>query len=177
MRAIRIFLIIATLLSVIAVVAAPRLNHLLRARRLANMEPMLRKAFPGDTRQILENSPSFTLYSLNPGRFDHFMKTEVFHDHAVRGKATITRADWRERVLDALYDGIAKGKEEAKCFSPEHGIRAIQGSKTVDLVICFHCYSVEIYENGKCVESDPVAFDSYAAFNRVFAEAGLPVVR
>ena len=33
----------------------------------------------------------------------------------------------------------------AGCFQPRHGIRLVKGDKTVDLAICFECYSTTIY--------------------------------
>jgi hypothetical protein len=64
-----------------------------------------------------------------------------------------------------------------KCFEPRHGVRAMAGGKTVDLVICFACSEVQVWsDDGKDLEGLALIGDSaQAAFDKVLTDAKVPL--
>ena len=74
------------------------------------------------------------------------LKTKpTFHGYLILGQAQVRSAETRTNLLDALYKVMGKGDPYA-CFNPRHGIRAVRNKKTVDLVICFECQQIDIYD-------------------------------
>lgn len=80
---------------------------------------------------------------------------ETFHGYPVLGKVEIKEAEKREEIIAALKDGIAGSDGTmAKCFWPRHGIRAVEKGQTIDYVICFECYQLQVYLDGNA-KSEP----------------------
>ena len=52
----------------------------------------------------------------------------------------------RAEVLEAIYTGVSEGRSFAMCFEPHHGVRARRGDDFVDLVICFECSQIYVYD-------------------------------
>lgn len=103
----------------------------------------LSKAFPGDSRNILENSETFTLYSIDP--YPGREGPNRFQDYAVIGQTTIQDPEIKRNLIAYLYSGMADANLHAACFNPHHAIRATKGNKIVDMLICFSCSGIEIY--------------------------------
>jgi hypothetical protein len=94
---------------------------------------------PPDVVAILNGGDSFMLLSLEPLAVASASQ-DIFHGHAVLGRAEIHDAGQRRHLLQALYGGIANAEEKiARCWSPRHGLRVFRGNEVVDLVICFEC--------------------------------------
>jgi len=137
----------------------------------------LRRAFPTDTTSILNNSRRFYLLSLDPGGDTEGKNS--FHGYEVLGKTRIKNRKQKSSLLTALYQDVAKsahsrdGVSPAKtCFFPRHGIQSTQGSKFVDLVICFKCSQFRLYTNGKRGGSTILGV-SGKLFNQTLKQAGI----
>jgi hypothetical protein len=103
---------------------------------------------PDDASAILDKATEIELYSLDPERLIEKPKNH-FHGWKVLGKTTLKQDD-RARALEAIRKGIADSDGKvAGCFNPRHGIRAKHDSKTVDLVLCFECLSLQVHGPGK----------------------------
>ncbi len=100
------------------------------------------------------DADTITLYSLDgnvplgspdaPGA-----PVEKFHGWPVLGKVVVDKFDDQKKLRKALEAGIEGNKGMvAGCFIPRHGIRSLKGDRTVDLVICFECMSMQVHENG-----------------------------
>lgn len=163
---------VAVILIALAV-AAPVLTGKARSLRRPT-DTQLRAAFPGDSRQVLEQSQQFTLLSLNPSPAT--FEKEAFHGFGVLGKTEVAEAKKRASLIAALDDGIARAQESAACFNPRHGIRVVRDKKTVELVICFECMNFYVYANGN-KSGGGISRDPQALFDRVLAEAGVPVAK
>ncbi len=132
-------------------------------------------ALSAETIKVLENGEQFTFYSLIP-TIDSMeyvekgsKKKTIFHDFAIRGQSQIKQPEARRAILDALYTGLGKG-ELTSCFNPRHGIRVVQGNKTVDLVICFECQHLYIHdEHGKRLV--PIIRFSQRALDQALADS------
>jgi hypothetical protein len=100
-----------------------------------------------------------------------------FHGFVVLGKAALKKdAEGVSGLKDALYAAIEKSGLPARCFIPHHGIRAVSGEKTLDLVICFTCSYMDIYVGGERLgERLVIAKDPFPAFDKALATAEVPL--
>jgi hypothetical protein len=163
-------------LAIITVLVLAGGISLLRARtRLRVPAPeQLQAAFPGDTRTIFENSNQFTLLSLDPkSKLWGYKGKNSFHGYRILGQIQAS-PEVKSRLIAALYDGIANSDGAAACFSPQHGIHAVQGNKHIDLVICFHCQQFITYPPNKAGYT-AVAKATQSVFDRVLTEADVPL--
>jgi hypothetical protein len=98
---------------------------------------------PKEVRAVLDKADRFEVVSLDPTRQKEKPKDD-FHGWKVLGSTEVKDAEARKKVVAALYEGIADSDGKvAACFNPRHGIRATHDGKTVELVICFECLSMQ----------------------------------
>jgi hypothetical protein len=129
---------------------------------------------PDTVQTILAKADKFELYSLDPDRGKEKPK-DKFHGWKVLGKAALKTAETRKKLIEALRKGVkANDGTVADCFNPRHGIRATHQGKTVDLVICFECYSMIIYE-GKKTATVLTTGAPQPVFDKVLKEAKVPL--
>lgn len=104
---------------------------------------------PEVVRAVLEKPDALVLLSLNPERPDKQAKDD-WYGWKVLGRTELKDAAARKVVADAVQKGVKDSDgTAAKCFEPRHGVHAVRGDKSVDLVICFECYQLHVYVNGK----------------------------
>lgn len=101
---------------------------------------------------------SLTLFSLSPqmvmkngsvvksGEADP--KEGSFHGWKIIGSKTLKGREAFSRVVNSVNKSLDHPPDDDyMCFEPRHGIRVKdRKNRLVDLVICFECYSVEIYQ-------------------------------
>ena len=122
---------------------------------------------------MLEGSQQLVLYSLNPLPSPPDDKL-AFHGHAVLGQTPVTGLEPRSELLHSLYEGIRRSSDAVPaCFNPRHGIRAVVGSQAVDLVICFQCMQIEVYEGG-VKRLITTTRTPQPQFDRALKDAGVP---
>jgi hypothetical protein len=134
---------------------------------------------PEEADQLLGKADTFELYSLDPQRpVDGEGKVvppkDSFHGWKVLGK-TLVKAD-AERKL--LADALRLGAEDnfgvvAACFIPRHGIRLTGGGKTIDMVICFQCLSVQVFVDDKGAKGFLTTGEPQKEFDKVLKAAGV----
>jgi len=130
---------------------------------------------PADVKAALEKADSWELYSLDPEQRKDPPKV-AFHDWRVLGKTTVQDADARKRLLAALEKGAKENDGTvAGCFNPRHGIRVKSGDKTIDLVICFECYSAAIYTGDEKTGSFLTTRSPQPELNKVLTAAKVPL--
>jgi hypothetical protein len=102
---------------------------------------------PDAAKAVLDNAASLEIYSLQPEQAKPGAdESKLFHGYPILAKATVKDED-KKKVLEALYKGIADNKGiAANCFIPRHGLRATNEGKTIDLVICFECLQVDLWD-------------------------------
>ena len=88
------------------------------------------------------------LYSLEPtdrhGYATH--NKRVFHGFGIIGRAEIRDSAERRALLRALAQGVRKPPDMvAACFNPRHALRIEEGSRIVELTICFECHSLRAH--------------------------------
>ena len=105
--------------------------------------PDLKQTVPEELKNTLEHAEIFTLFSLDPEPNLEAKSETTFKGYPQLGKIQIPAGQERTNLLIALFDGITNAGWGAWCFNPRHGIRAEQGSNSIELVICFECGHIQ----------------------------------
>jgi hypothetical protein len=133
-----------------------------------------KEALPANVKAILDKSESIDLYSLEPEP-DKGQKGDELHGWLILGKTTLKDKS-RKTVLEAVEKGIGSGKG-AKCFDPRHAIRAKHDGKTVDLLICFACGWVYVYERGKRTSTLTIDRKTQETLDKVLTDAKVKLAK
>ncbi|WP_425613916.1 hypothetical protein NA78x_003761 [Anatilimnocola sp. NA78] len=130
---------------------------------------------PADS--ALTDAESMVLYSLDPDfRAKGSKDRPQFCGWSVLGKTAIRDASVREELVATLREATANNPGlVAACFNPRHGLRLVKGDKTVDLVICFECFSAQIFVDDKPVGGFLTTHSPRAAFDAPLTAAGIPI--
>jgi hypothetical protein len=143
----------------------------------ASLSPAADKnTFPADVQSVLDKCDEIELYSLDPARnVDKEKPKEEFHGWKVLGKTTLKKDD-RKAVLAALNKGIKESDGTvAACFNPRHGIKATHDGKTVEVVICFECLSMQVNYGDKKTASLTTTGTPQKTFDKVLTDAKVPL--
>ncbi|HRQ91071.1 MAG TPA: hypothetical protein PLA50_19935 [Bacteroidia bacterium] len=94
---------------------------------------------------------------------------EFFHGHAVLQTATTDKPDEIAALLKSTTRSMRTTAYGAKCFDPRHGLRLTRGETHLDLVICYECEHVQLWEGGAKRPYETIAESSKAALDRFLA--------
>lgn len=142
----------------------------------ANRVPTI-QGLPSEFAEILRETEVWTIYALEPE-----MRGPVesgFHGHAIRGQAMIESRSDRAQLSHALAQGIAGNQDMmASCFLPRHGIRAAAGDRVCDLVICFECLQINVYDGGEERAAQVLTTNGpQRIFDRIYRDEGLSIAK
>jgi hypothetical protein len=133
-------------------------------------------SLPQPIGSAFRDSDEVILYSLAPDT--ETAGKESFHGFAVHGKTVIQDTSTRKK----LFNAFAKGVEDhdgsvAACFIPHHGLRVRSGGKTTDLVICFMCAQVYVYDSESSTKHESILISKSprGAFDEVLKAGNVPV--
>jgi hypothetical protein len=89
------------------------------------------------------------VYSLFPDTAGGGEGCDRLHDYPILRQVDVVDS----RITD-VYSSLRVGEEEEvlgrrRCFIPRHGVRAIRDDIALDLVICFQCASMAVYESSE----------------------------
>ena len=128
-------------------------------------------ALSADVATTLHRAETFELLSLS-GEQD----ATGWHGYKLLGKIAVSAVDVQTRLVSALESGIAKSTGPgARGFVPRHGIHAVSGGKTVDLLICFECSWVRVFSGGVETPAAVVTTnDPQPVFDQVLQAAKVP---
>lgn len=134
---------------------------------------------PSSVDELLAEEHTVELLSLSPERIfevDH-KGEELFHEFELLGRAELDKAsaDKLMSALQASTAAITKDYEFPECFNPRHGLRLKSQDKLIDLVICFECAQIYVYQTK---EDDDFAGTSGAPlelFDEMVKEYNLPL--
>lgn len=131
---------------------------------------------PADVQTVLDRCDEIELYSLDPApNIDKEKPKDEFHGWKVLGKTTLKKGD-RKAVLEALSKGIKESDGTvAACFNPRHGIKATHDGKTVELVICFECLSMQVHYGDKTTASLTTTDTPQKVFDKALTDAKVPL--
>jgi hypothetical protein len=125
-------------------------------------------SLPDSAVAVLDGADAFQVLALDPypGGEAPPPGVESFHGYQVLAKGDVADPKARERIVDLVNAGVRKGGTQAKCFNPRHGVHAVRGGRSVDLVICYECSALEVVEDGHAttIPTGDVQADLDAAF-------------
>jgi len=127
---------------------------------------------PDNVRAALDRADALEVYSLDPSERN---AKDGFHGWKVLGKTTLKDQAKRKEVLEALEKGMAESTAGARCFIPRHGVRAAYGGRSVDLVICFECGWVYVYDGDRDGPHLTTNGKPQPAFDKVLRDANVPL--
>jgi hypothetical protein len=136
---------------------------------------------PDLARVALEKAEKFELLSLDPEPHRNRWPNYEFHAWRILGSMMVTNAEVRYDLVAALKKSVEENKNiGSSCFNPRHGIRVIYDGKTNDLVICFQCLAVLVYQSDD--DEKPKEFlirdsaqSAQSLFNRVLMKQKIPL--
>jgi hypothetical protein len=128
--------------------------------------------FPDNVRTALDKADALEVYSLDPSERN---AKDGFHGWKVLGKTTLKDQAKRKELLEALDRGMAESTGGARCFIPRHGVRAVYGAVRVDLVICFECGWVYVYDGDKDGPHLTTSGKPQPVFDKVLRDANVPL--
>lgn len=141
------------------------------------------RSLPAPVAAAFDKPDEVVLYSLEPAAAKAAGSTtppdptkETFHGHAVLGKTMIADTTVRRKLFTAFRRGVSDHDGSiAACFIPHHGLSIRSGTRTVDLVICFKCAQVQVFDNGKPTDTVLISTSPRETFNEVLRGAGVPL--
>lgn len=148
---------------------------------LANAAPAADKEnkLPAAVAEILEKAEAVELLSLDPGMKGKEQPKDGFHGYKVLGKTAIKNLDKTEEksaVVDWINEGIKESDGSvAACFNPRHGIKATHDGKTVELVICFECLSMQVFDADGKQSSVLTSGSPQKTFDKLLVTARVPL--
>jgi len=100
---------------------------------------------------FLEGAERVELLRLNPRKVEGPEKPlQSFHGYEVLAHARVEGADKRKELARSLGKSFHWNEaRQALCFNPRHGLKAHCQKRTLELVICFECGRIDVYEAGK----------------------------
>ena len=120
---------------------------------------------------ILDEAERIDLYSLEP--VPEKKPENTLRGWGILGKVRLDDVKARNQVLTALKENVGRGTGAA-CFWPRHALRASLQGKTVDVLICFECGWVYVYDEDR-EERTVVTIDRAArpVFDKILKAAGV----
>lgn len=119
----------------------------------------------------LHKSETITIYAL--WQLTNGVETaESFYKYSVAGKQELSEQNMRQEVVEALIRSSHENKgQEAACFYPHHGLRAVSKGKVVDLLICFSCRKVKVLPDDEWAYMSATAMP---VLDKFLEESGIP---
>ena len=139
--------------------------------------PDLKQTVPEELKKTLEHAETFTLFSIDPNPNLENKSKPVFHGYSQLGTIQIPAGPERTNLLIALYGGITNAGWGAWCFEPRHGIRATQGSNSLDLVICFECGRIQCSSSTGTNFALRTTETPAETFNGILRKAKIPLAK
>jgi hypothetical protein len=131
---------------------------------VAGAEPV-----PRSLLAALSQSERFELFALLPERSEKSV-TAGFHGWPILAQSLVADRETQNILTQALKAGAESSFSFRSCFEPRHGVRLLFQGKTVDLVICFKCETVEVYLDDRRVKGFSTTNSPEATFDRVVAD-------
>lgn len=125
---------------------------------------------PDDVVALLTKN-EFELISLAP---NEEKDKDGFHNYKVLVKMLVKTDEDRKTIVEALVKGMEGKIVAARCFIPRHGIRATKDGKTVDLVICFECSQMHLYQGDAKAVHLLIGPGPQAVLNKMLKEIQIP---
>jgi hypothetical protein len=150
-----------------------RLIALSLAPALLGLVACGRNTFPPRAERALSVLKDAELVSLEPWAPDNAPGRRM-HGYLVLGSTKLSPRDAQAaasaiRSSVASWDGVV-----AACFDPRHALRTRSSGHTYEVLICYACASLEVFEDGRPIASTGVS-GSPEALNRILLAAHVPI--
>ena len=81
-----------------------------------------------------------------------------------------------KRMVSAFQQAIGESEGiAAACFNPRHAFRVKFQNKTYDMVICYECFQVDLFEEGKQLKQVLTSGSAQTVLDGVLRQAGVPL--
>jgi hypothetical protein len=121
---------------------------------------------------VLEQAEIFDIVSVDPradGQGD-------FHGFRDLGRTRITDQNERCKLINAYITGVHEGGRPAACvFQPRHAIHCVKDGGVLDILICFRCTDVFVYDGEYLYSAGYTGGSSRPSFDSVLTAAGVPL--
>ena len=104
-----------------------------------------------DTLDAIEAAESMELFALHPyprseeGTVENGQPS--FHGYRILGRSKLDTRDQAAELSRLVLKGIrASDGMVAACFDPRHGIRLTGGGRSIDLLICYECLQMQVWD-------------------------------
>ena len=132
--------------------------------------------------QALANTPSITLFSLQPGQQGKrdaggTCTGDCYFGWPILGKTVVSTAA-AESIRRDLVAWVAAPEPEAvaMCSNPRHGVRVLANGHAYDFVVCFECGQAQVFKDSAI---EPIAFlfhdTNQAPWDQVLASVNIPL--
>lgn len=127
-------------------VAVPHIiSHLVESNAAKNR---IANHLPDDALHALVSDSGLRLFAIDPhpGAVD-LPSLPRFQGWVVLGQTTVVALNQRQLLAETLEQGLRhwSGSHIVNCFNPRHAIRATDGSRAHDFLICFECGRLYYY--------------------------------
>ena len=136
---------------------------------------------PEGAEAVLRGAGTIEIFALDPIHVsERESSAPSLHGYPILGSATITDHGQRAALVELVLDGIVKSEgEQAFCFDPRHGLRAVHEGRTLELVICYECLSMNAYGDSTGTAAERVtvltAESVERGVTRIYEGAGLTI--
>lgn len=135
------------------------------------------------TLAALAHSDALVIHALHPyprvfedGSSVELADGEAFHGYQILGTSEVDDAAQRELLVLLVERGIeASDGRVAGCFNPRHGLSIEKDGLVTDLVICFECHSMSVFEDGVEVAGHRTADSVEPRVTQLFEQSGLTI--
>jgi len=136
-------------------------------------------AVPAEVLAILREGEPLEFVSLHYDDLYEFQEgDEMLIRWKVLGRTKIDDADKRQQLIAALERGVAENDDgPADCFWPRHAFSTTHDGHRYDILVCFQCYQVEVYREGKkqSAYSFLIGRSPQPLFDQILTDAGVPL--
>jgi hypothetical protein len=141
----------------------------------------MKREIPKNVWKSLIASKEIFLISLDPMSEESDNKTPsnsskiFFHGFEELGRTKIDNQIERTKIAEEIKASISDvSASQADCFWPRHAILVADGKLGFEILICYECHGVEIYEGNK-----QIFYESFGGtstyFNELLKKANLPL--
>ena len=108
-------------------------------------------SLPAEAKKGLAKAETIELFLLDPRRKptdkDAAKQKDRFCGWGVQSSVKVTDKGKRKELVASIEKAVADSRatEQRMCFYPHHGLRAVGGGKTVEMIICFQCRRIQVY--------------------------------
>src|SRR5262249_544091 len=94
----------------------------------------------------------------------------LFHEYDVLHRVRVAEAKQRKELAASLSKGFHwNSLRRALCFNPRHGLKASCGKRTLDLLICFECSRIQVYQDNEPAGTITVVAKSCPVIDRILS--------